>query len=383
DYVESLKVVLANGDEITVKAMTKAEIEGKTHRYSLEGKIYRELARLLATHTRDESRPKFHVTKNSTGYAIWEVEHRGMFNLAKLFVGSQGTLGIITEITLRTELLPKETALIGGYFDSIDKAAEAVEELLVLGPSALEIVDRNLLELVESRQPGHLEGLIPAQMPEIVLIVEFDDHNDRNRTGKGKAAKTILKHYAYAHKEAEGPAEQERLWKLRRSAAAVIWTVDGPEKALPIVEDGIVPAALLPEFFRRAYALFAKYELKIAVWGHAGDANLHMQPFMNLSDPAHREKIWPFVEDFHRLVIEMGGCISAEHNDGLLRSPYLKAQYGEELYRLFRQVKHMFDPHEIMNPGKKVDVAIERIQQLVRHSYGLDHLVKDRELINR
>jgi FAD/FMN-containing dehydrogenase len=217
----------------------------------------------------------------------------------------------------------------------------------------------------------------------VVLVIEFDDNNDRTRTGKAKAAQSILKHYASEQREAVTPEAQEQLWKLRRSAAAVMWTVDGPKKALPIVEDGIVPPALLPEFFRRAYALFTKYDVECAVWGHAGDANLHMQPFMDLSDPVARDKIWPFVEDFHTLVIEMGGCISAEHNDGLLRSPYLLAQYGEEIYSMFRHVKQTFDPHNMFNPGKKVDVQLADIKRFVRHHYGLDHLVQDRELINR
>ncbi len=383
DYVNSLKVILANGDEIEVRSLDRAELAGKMHHYTLEGQVYRELKRLLDTHPREDALPKFHVTKNSTGYAVWEVQKNDHFNLVKLFVGSQGTLGIITEITLRTDPVPSGTALIAAYYASPELAAESVEQLLILRPSALEIVDRNLLELVEERQPGHLHGLLPAEIPEIVLVIEFDDHSSAERAAKMKAAKSILRHHASSFREAVSAEEQDRLWKLRRSAAAVIWTVSGPEKALPIVEDGIVPAALLPEFFKRAYALFAKYGLKIAVWGHAGDANLHMQPFLNLSLAEDRDKIWPFVEEFHTLVIEMGGCISAEHNDGLLRSPYLRAQYGEDLYRIFQHVKQVFDPHNFLNPGKKVDVSLETIKPLVRHSYGLDHLVQDRELINR
>jgi FAD/FMN-containing dehydrogenase len=215
------------------------------------------------------------------------------------------------------------------------------------------------------------------------LVIEFDDSLDRLREGKTKAAQSILKHYASEQRVAETPEDQERLWKLRRSAAAVMWTVSGSKKALPIVEDGIVPPPLLPEFFRRAYSLFNKYGVEIAVWGHAGDANLHMQPFMDLSLEEDRTKVWPFVEEFHALVMDMGGCISAEHNDGLLRSPYLKAQYGEELYRIFEQVKHAFDPYNYLNPGKKVGVTLEGIKPLIRRSYSLDHLVTDSELINR
>jgi FAD/FMN-containing dehydrogenase len=383
DYVTSLTVVLASGDEVVLQELDALELAAKTHHYTLEGQLYREMQRILAAHPRAAEIPQFHVSKNSTGYAVWEVQERNKFNLAKLFVGSQGTLGIITEITLRTEALPTGTELIAAYFDSLDQAAEAVQQLAPLAPSALEIVDHNLLELVERQQPGHLHGLVSSPFPRIVLVIEFDDPTDRERSAKARAASSILKHYATEQRRAETVAEQERLWKLRRSAAAVMWTVKGARKAVPIVEDGIVPAVLLPEFFRRAYALFEKYDLQIAIWGHAGDANLHMQPFMDLSDSADRAKIWPFVEEFHALVIGMGGCISAEHNDGLLRSPYLKEQYGEELYGIFTRIKDAFDPYHFLNPMKKVRVSRASIEPLVRHSYSLDHLIADRELINR
>ena len=383
DYVTALKVVVASGDEIEVRSLSRLEREAKKHHHSFEGHLYREIDKLLALHSPAEVRPSFHVTKNATGYALWQLEERGELDLCKLFVGSQGTLGVITEITLRTMPHPAAYSLVAGYFSSIDRAAQATTELLALGPSALEVVDRNLLELVEESQPGHLAGLLPTPLPQVVLLVEFDDADAHTRKGKQAAAETILEKYAYQQRAAVTPAEQEELWQLRRSAAAVLWTVDSPQKALPIVEDGVVPPQKLPEFFTKAYALFHKYDLRIAVWGHAGDANLHMQPFMNLADPVDRAKIWPFVEEFHALIIAMGGCISAEHNDGLLRSPYLQAQYGDELYALFRIIKRTFDPYRYLNPGKKVDVSLDKVKTMLRSSYSLEHLIDDREQINR
>jgi FAD/FMN-containing dehydrogenase len=383
DYVTGLKVILANGEEAYFCSLDDGEVELKQGSRTFEAKIYREVQKLLDSHKREDELPAFHVTKNATGYCVWGIESHGEFNLANLIVGSQGTLGILTEITLRTLPFPTDFVLIAGYFDSIENAALATGEILALAPSALEIVDKNLLKLVEERQPGHLKGLVPEKIPDIVLVIEFDDKDDRARNNKGRAAKTILEKYAFHHKEETDQKQQDRLWDLRRSSAAVIWTVPGAEKALPIVEDGVVPPSLLPEFFRRAYALFDKYHLRIAIWGHAGDANLHMQPFMNLSDKNDREKIWPFVEEFHALILDMGGCISAEHNDGLLRSPYIRAQYGEELYQIFRGIKQIFDPYHFLNPGKKIDVTLESIKPLLRDSYDLNHLVKDAEEINR
>lgn len=384
DYVTHLKVVLANGDEVELRGLDTLETEGMVHHRTFEGQLYRKLHQLLARHPRERELPKFHVTKNSTGYAVWEIAKRGNFDLTKLFVGSQGTLGVITEITLRTEPLPPATELIAVYLSDLEKMAEAVEQLLPLGPSALEIVDHNLLRQVDTVQPGHLDGLVPTPHPAVVLLVEFDDHDDRARTGKRKAAESIVKHYADSYRIAKDETEQENLWKLRRSAAAVIWGIPGDAKPLPIVEDGIVPVALLPNFLRQAYALFAEFEVDFAVWGHAGDANLHIQPIMNLGSKEDREKLFPLVDRFHAMVMELGGCISAEHNDGLLRSPYLRAQYGEELYGIFEEVKHLFDPYAYLNPRKKVDFRpVSELPELLRDSYSLGHLVQDKEHVNR
>ena len=383
DYVESLQVVLANGDEVLLHSLNPAQLEGKHYHHTFEGKVYRELIKVLEQHTVKAEHPRFQVSKNATGYCLWEVNKHNTFDLCKLFVGSQGTLGTITEIRLRTVAYPKSFGLLAAFFSNIEKAAEAVEELLILDPSALEIVDDNVIRMVQEREPGHLDNLLPKIAPKIVLVIEFDDADDAVRLDKVNKAIEISNRFAQAHVQAVGEEEQSKLWNLRRGAAAIIWTGAGPKKALPIVEDGVVPVHKLAEFFKQAYALYDRYGLEIAVWGHAGDANLHMQPFMDLSDPIDREKIWPFVEEFHQLVIGMGGCISAEHNDGLLRAPYLQQQYGEELYSIFRNIKEIFDPHHLLNPGKKVDVALERSKTLVRHEYSMKHLVQNKELINR
>lgn len=382
-YVENLKVVLSNGEVIETAPLTGYEIGAKKRAGGFEGEIYTRLDELLQDHWTDIKAAKPEVSKNSAGYALWEVERRGKFDLAQIIVGSQGTLGIVAEIVLRTSPVPQKTNLIAAYFRDIHNSGEAVSKILHLGPSALEVVDKNLLVMVNERKPEQLKGLLPEEMPAIVLLIEFDDELASAREKKVKATKTILKDFAFAFVEKHNPEEQAELWKLRRSAAAIMWTIPGKKKALPIIEDGCVHASLLPEFFRRAYELFKKYDLDIAIWGHAGDANLHMQPFLDLSKSEDRGKVFDLMNDFYQMVLELDGTTCGEHNDGLTRSPYLRDLFGAEIYNLFKRVKNIFDPYGFLNPMKKVGVELADVRHLVREEYSMKHLVTDREQINR
>lgn len=382
-YVENLLVILPNGDLIETKPLDGYEVGAKKRQEDFEGKIYEKLDELLVKNWKLIKSARPHVSKNSAGFALWEIERNGKFDLGQLIVGSQGTLGLVTEIILRVVPFPARTALLVGYFKDLSLAGEAVTKLLHLKPSALEVVDRNLLEMVNERNPDQLKGLLPEEMPQIVLLAEFDEQDETLRNKKAKAAKVILKRYAFESIRKDEPEEQAKLWKLRRSAAAVMWTVKGPKKALPIIEDGTVHVSLLPEFFERAYELFKKYDLQIAVWGHAGDADLHMQPFMDLSDSQDRQKIFDLMNDFYNMILELDGTTCGEHNDGLTRSPYLESLFGSEVYHLFKKVKNIFDPYNFLNPMKKVDVTLEDVRGLLRNEYSMKHLVTNKEKINR
>lgn len=135
--------------------------------------------------------------------------------------------------------------------------------------------------------------------------------------------------------------------------------------------------------FQRAYELFRKYDLDIAIWGHAGDANLHMQPFLDLSKTEDREKVFDLMNDFYKILLDLDGTTCGEHNDGLTRSPYLKDFFGNEIYAIFKKVKNIFDPYNFLNPMKKVGVELSDVKHLVRDEYSMKHLVTDREQINR
>lgn len=384
DYVHSLKVILANGDLIETIPLTSQELSSKKRQKTFEGRMYRRLHDLIRKNKKLIAEHEPQVTKNSTGFALWELEKGGLFDLSQLFVGAQGTLGLITEIVLVTMDTPRQedVTLAVSHYEDLHSAGQAIHKLHALKPSALEIVDQNLLKLVIKQNPQLLKGLIPHKLPAIVLLTEFDDSKRAVTKTKLASAKDIFEEHSFEWIVKNDPEDQARLWKLRRSAAAVMWTIPGKKKALPIIEDGIVPPKKIVTFFEKAYEIFERYELDIAVWGHAGDANLHMQPFMDLSKTADRKKIFQVTDDFYKMVVSLGGAPSAEHNDGLMRSPYLKVLYGNQMCKVFDKVKQIFDPTNVLNPHKKTGVDFNYIKRHVRHEYSVKEL-KTTEQVDR
>ena len=150
----------------------------------------------------------------------------------------------------------------------------------------------------------------------------------------------------------------------------------GPKKALPIIEDGIVPLDKFGDFLEQAYALLDKYKVKDAVWGHAGNGHLHIQPFLDLSNIRDRHKIYALSDEFYKMVLKLGGSISGEHNDGIMRGPYLRQMYGAEIYGMFKDVKKMFDPYNLLNPRSKLGATKEYGQVHLRKEYSMNHLLE-------
>lgn len=376
-YVKNLRVVLANGEVIETKRLSKRELNRKMGLTTFEGEVYRALDALLQESKDLIKNSTLGVTKNSAGYDVGDVLHKdGSFDLTPLIVGSQGTLGIVTEATLTTEPHNPNTTLIAAFFDDIDIAQRVVVELRELPeiPSAIEVVDDNLLNFLQQHNPNQLKGIVEPPFHKLIILIEFDNHNDRLQKRMAKKAIKILNRYSVGYQQETEESEKEKLWKIRHSAAAVIAHSEGNLKALPIIEDGIVPVERFHDYLNSVYDIFKKYHLQAAIWGHAGNANLHMQPFLDLSQVGDRQKTFRVIDDYYNMVISMGGSTSGEHSDGRLRAPYLPHLYGDEMYDLFRKVKHIFDPYGTLNPGVKIDVTIDDIKPLLRHEYSMDHL---------
>lgn len=375
DFVTGLQVVLANGELIETKRLSKRELNHKKGLSTFEGEVYRQLDGLISDNTALIKTMHKHISKNSAGYALTDVKRAdGSFDLTPLLVGSQGTLGIVSEIDLRIIPNNMNRSLVVAGFAKIDDADDIVEEILKLAPATIEMVDHHLLEFIEAHFPNQLKGLLEAPFPEILLLIEFDDIGGSIQSKKVKKLSKILKTVTNDFQITTDYDEREELWKIRHSAAAVVAHAEGAKKALPIIEDGVVPQVQFKNFIHTIYALFKKYDLEAAVWGHAGNANLHMQPMLDLSSTGDRQKVFKIMDEYYKDVIKLGGSTAGEHNDGRLRAPYLTALYGEEIYKLFEATKKIFDPHAILNPGVKIGVTREDQLGQLRTEYNMDRL---------
>lgn len=379
DYVRSLRVVLANGEVIETTRLSKRDLGKKLGLATFEGEIYRAIDALLEENQGLIAKSVSGVTKNSAGYFLGDIKRKdGSFDLTPLMVGSQGTLGIVSEITLETEAAPVNPALLVAHFDDLEKAQAAIVELRDLPdmPSAIEMVDSNLLNVVATLNPNQLKDVITKPFPRVVLLVEFDNQSERLQKKLIKKASKIFDRLAGSHQVELDPLEQEKLWKIRHASALVVGHAEGGVKALPIIEDGIVPPERFKEYLESLYALFDRAHLQAAAWGHAGDGHIHVQPFLDLSQVGDRQKVFRLMDDYYKLVLSLGGSISGEHGEGRLRAPYLQQQYGPELYAIFQKVKQIFDPYGTLNPGVKLNTSIDTVKSLLRSGYTLDSLYK-------
>ena len=374
NYTKALQVVLANGEVIRTSRLSKRELGKKMGLTTMEGEVYRQLDALIMDNWDTINRSKIGVTKNSAGYDLVDVKHKdGSFDLTPLIVGSQGTLGIVTEIEVSTEEHSSESTLVVGFYDSLKKAANSIKQLEKTNPVALEFIDVNLLNFLDKHNPKQLAGLVDKPFPQVILLAEFDGKTRIQKRNSKKAMKIIDKHADNVRLESN-QSKREELWKIRHSAASVNWQDINGAKALPIVEDGVVPSSKFAEYINAVYELFKKHGQKVAIWGHAGDCNIHIQPFIDLSKTGDRQKAFKIMDEYYQLVISMGGSTNGEHGDGRLRGPYLKSLYGEETYILFEKTKKIFDPYGILNPGVKIGVDIKDLAPILRKEYSLDHL---------
>jgi len=367
DALKSITTVLADGYEAQWSRWEAEEFRRRGEQWGLAGAICQGVAMLV-----DRNLEGPQTTKNSSGYALWKVRQGDSYDLGQLFVGSQGTLGLITEIELWTQPLPSRTILMLAGFSDLQTAGQGTLELLPLRPSALEIVDQRALELVLSLEPERYEGIIADPIPAVALLVEFDGDD---QDVQSREAQTVILNLGGTVEQAADPVSQTRLWTLRRSVASTIWKMPGNVRSIPIIEDAAVPAENLPAFIQGTYELLDRYGIQMVVWGHAGDANLHIQPFFDLGNHEQMELVWPLTKEFHAMIAKLCGTLTAEHNDGILRTPYMPMMWSEEHLEAFRLLKGLCDPYGVLNPGKKVGLTEGDLPGLLRDGYDLSHLL--------
>lgn len=376
DFTKRLRVVLANGEVIETKRLSKREVAKKLGLATFEGEIYRSLDMLFEENHQLIDAYKQRVNKNSAGYGIFDVKRKdGSMDLTPLFVGSEGTLGIITEAIVETAPHNPETTMLVTTIDDLKVAEEILRELdkLPERPCSVELIDEHVVEFIEKHNPNLLKGVIERPFHKLVLFVEFDNLNERLRKKLAKKAAKIFQKNQVNYRMEHDEEKKMPLRKLREMSSAVLMHGEGAARPLPILNDGIVPLVKFNEFITKLYELMGQQQVRPLLWGHGIDPNLHIYPLLDLGQVGDRQKAFKLMDDYSRLVVGMGGSISAEDGDGRLRAPYLKLMYGEELYAVFQKVKQIFDPYGTLNPGVKVNVTNEDNKPLLRSSYTLGH----------
>lgn len=290
---------------------------------------------------------------NRCGYLFDGVLTPERVDLPRLLVGSEGTLALFTEATLRTIPLPAGRALVLLGFPSLEAALRAAQRTLSGEPAACDLLDRRVLTLARSND-ADLAALIPASV-ESVLLVEYESDTP---TGATRAAAELQDHLqldrlATLTVVGVEPAEIERIWRLREAALPSLYGLRGGTQPIPFVEDVGVPPEELLEYVFRVQELLQKHETTGSFLIHAGSGQVHTRPFLDLQKPEDVTKLWPLADEIHALALKLGGTISTQHGTGLARTPWVERQYGK-LYPVFRELKAIFDPHRIFNPGKIV-----------------------------
>lgn len=387
DFVEELKVVLADGKEYTIEKITKNELLEKCAQKDFEGELYVRLYHLLDKNLEliKETRPQ--VSKNSTGYNIWKVWDGEHFDLTRLFTGSQGTLGIITEIKFKVLPKIKHKGMLIAFMDSFDNIPEIVTTVLTHNPDSFETYDDHTLKLALKYFYGFSKNLhknkfatfkefLPEFLyaahhgiPKLTLLIEYENNDLHTIHENLKRLKDELSKFKNMRlKITKNEDERTKYWAIRRESFNLLRQRVKGMYAVPFIDDTVVKPEYLSEFFPKIYKILNDSNLLYTIAGHIGNGNFHIIPLMDLSSAANREKIYEINEKVFDLVLSYKGTISGEHNDGLIRSPYLKKEYGAKIYEIFVELKNIFDPEKIFNPHKKTGGTFEYAQKfLINH----------------
>ncbi len=377
DYVRTLRLVLSNGEVIETGRLSKRELSRKMGLSTFEGEIYRALDTLIEENQNFIKDMQIKSIKSNTaGYNIWDVKTKKGFDLTPLIVGSQGTLGIVSEISFKTEIYTPGSTMIAVFLRDQAQAQDILIDINKLPkvPTSIEVVDDNLLTFVNNQNPNLLINVIKKPFPKLTLLIEIDDNSSKEQRKILKKLLKVLDKYNVEHKVETEEDKKDLMRKIRESVTTLATRSDNKARSLPIIDDGIVPLDRFNEYLEGVYDIFRRNKLPVALWGHGGSASLKTQPVLDLNQVGDRQKIFRILEEYYSLIIELGGSTSAGHGDGRLRAPYLQKLYGVEAYEIFSKIKNIFDPYGLLNPGVKIGVSIDDIKPLLRNEYSLGHL---------
>lgn len=379
-YVKRLKVILADGNEYEIYPLSKEQLSKKISQKNLEGQIYKSISGLINQNKSALDKAKPTVSKNSSGYYLWNVEHDEKFDLNKLIVGSQGTLCIVTEIEFQLVKHQPHSNLLVIFLHDLNNLPVIINKVLEHKPESFESYDdytlkfamRFLPEVIKLIDTPNMLKLIWQFIPEmwmsvtggfpkLILLAEFTGDTKEEVMQKCKQTQSDLSQFNVKTRITSSEDEAKKYWTIRRQSFNLLRHHATHMRTAPFIDDIIVKPEILPEFLPKLRKILDRYDKKMiyTIAGHIGNGNFHIIPLVDLSDPETRKLIPSVSKEVFDLVFEYKGSMAAEHNDGLIRGPYLKQMFGEKVYNLFKKVKEVFDSNDIFNPHKKVEATLE------------------------
>jgi FAD/FMN-containing dehydrogenase len=383
NFVEKLDMVLANGREYTFKKLSMEELQNKMQQNDFEGEIYKKTFDLIDKNYDLIQSAKPKTLKNSSGYALWDVydKEKQTFDLTQLFTGSQGTLGVMSNAEIRVIEMKEHKRLVTLFFKSWDYLPDTVNKLLPIGAQSMETFDdvtlklglrfmpeiakkagTNLISFLLKFWPEFIIGLKLGGLPKLIVLVEIAESSEKEADQKVNQVIEALKGQTLHYRVIKNIEEAEKYWTMRRESFNLLRQKVKNKQTAPFVDDICVLPQHLPKFLPKIIKILNKYKIAVNIVGHAGEGNLHIIPLMDLSKQSEKDKIIPASNEIYDLVLKYEGTITAEHNDGIMRTPYVKQMFGEDIYKLFEQTKSIFDPNNIFNPGKKVGGSIDYLK---------------------
>lgn len=388
DYVESLKMVLSDGNQYQFEKLNQKELDAKLKQKDFEGEIYRKIYDICQKNYDLIKSAKPKVSKNSTGYNIWDVWDKKTFDMTKIFVGAQGTLGINTQTTLRLIKAKDYSGLLVVYLNDMSLLPNLIVDVVKTKPDSFEAFDDHTLGLAIKFIPQFAQILGPLKtvqmglqflpdlatfafkgLPKFTLLIEYEADTQAEVTARIANLHATIKHYNLKIEEAASKSKAENYWVIRHESFNLLRKNVKDKHTAPFIDDFIVPPDHLVEFFPKLMKILDEHQINYTIAGHMGDGNFHIIPLMNLVIPTEKEKIPVVAKLVNQLVVDFKGSISAEHNEGLIRGPFIKMMYGEKMFEIFKEIKNIFDPQNIFNPHKKTDATMEYSMAHVREHF--------------
>jgi len=371
DHILESEIVLSDGTELHFKEISPTQVEQKIKNGGREGNIYKQFKNIISENA-DEIKERYpKVMRRVGGYNLDEFVYTESWNLSKIITGSEGTLAITTAVKLNLEPLPEYKSICVIHYEDLLEAIKSVEPILKFNPSAVEILDDTVIGLsrenLTTRHNCHfIEG-----SPKAILIVEFysNDLNDVMERPKQMISKLKNENVGYAYPLFPEGDSYEDVWVIRKKGLGLMLGIKGEKKPLPFIEDACIPVEHLPHYIDQVLQLCRECNTKVAMYAHASVGVIHVRPILDLRQEQDIENLKVISEKTFELVMKYGGSWSGEHGDGLVRSVYNKKFFGPKIYEALRNVKALFDPDNLMNPGKIVEA--QSIEKNLR--YGVNY----------